>query len=408
MKRNQVTRICCLPVLLATLSQTVSAEDWYRWRGPDLDGISKETGWSAKALSPDAKVLWRAKIGIGFSSFAVADGRVYATGNAADTDTLFCLDANTGKEIWKYSYPEPLNAHYFEGGTTATPTVDGDTVYQISRKGHLAVLDAKSGEVKWQKNIATETVAEIPEWGFAGSPLVQGDLLIVNVGKHGTALEKKTGKVVWTTGKEASGYASAVPFTAGGKSGLAIFAAKELAAVDTRTGKLLWSYPWKTSYAVNAADPIFRGDQVFISSGYGTGGGLIDLKESKPKEIWANKNMHNQFNSSVLINGYLYGITGEGGKSADSGLVCVELATGKLMWKEGSLMFGAMTATRDKIIAIGEKGELVIAEVNPDKFVAVSRAQVLGGRCWITPVLSNGKVYVRNAKGNMVCVDVSK
>jgi len=387
---------------------SVIAEDWYRWRGPNLDGISKETDWSASALSPDAKILWRAKIGVGFSSFAVSDERIYATGNTADTDTVFCFDANTGEELWKYSYPEPLDPKYFEGGTAATPTIDGDTIYQLSRKGHLAALDAKSGAEKWKKNIAKELGAKIPEWGFAGSPLVHGDMLVVNVGTYGTALEKKTGKVVWTTGKEAAGYATPVPFKAGGKSGLAIFAAKDIAAVDSLGGKTLWKFPWKTSYDVNAADPIFHGDQVFVSSGYGTGGGLIDVSGSKPKEVWANKNMHNQFNSSVLIDGHLYGISGEGGKSATSGLVCVELATGKLKWKEGSLMFGAMTATQDQLIAIGEKGELVIADVNPDKFVATSRAQVLGGRCWITPVLSNGKVYVRNAKGNMICVDVSK
>jgi outer membrane protein assembly factor BamB len=257
-------------------------------------------------------------------------------------------------------------------------------------------------------NIAKETGAEYPQWGFAGSPLAFGEMLILNVGKYGTAVEKKTGKVIWKTGKEAAGYASAVPFSAGGTRGLAIFGGKELAGVDTLTGKLLWSFPWKTDYEVNAADPIFSGDTVFISSGYGTGGGLIDVKGAKPKEIWANKNMHNQFNSSVLIDGHLYGISGQGGKSADAGLVCVELATGKLKWKESSLMFGAMTATKDHLIAIGEKGELVIADVNPDKFVSTSRAQVLGGRCWISPVLSNGKVYVRNAKGNMICVDVSK
>jgi outer membrane protein assembly factor BamB len=408
MKRDHLKRICCLSVLLATFTLTVDAEDWYRWRGPDLDGISRETDWSAKALSPDAKILWRANIGMGFSSFAVADGRVYATGNDADMDTVFCFAADTGKEIWKYSYAEPLGAHYFEGGTSATPTVDGDTVYQLSRKGHLAALDAKTGKVKWKKDIAKETGAKIPEWGFAGSPLVHGDMLVVNVGEHGTAVEKKTGKVVWTTGNGAAGYATAVPFKAAGKSGLAIFAGKELAAVDTLTGKLLWRYPWKTSYDVNAADPIFHEDQVFLSSGYGTGGGLVDIKGSTPKEVWANQNMHNQFNSSVLIDGHLYGISGQGGKSADAGLVCVELATGKLKWKESSLMFGAMTATKDKLIAIGEKGELVIADVNPEKFVAVSRAQVLGGRCWISPVLSNGRVYVRNAKGNMICVDVSK
>lgn len=392
-------------VSLLTIGTTHSA-DWPRWRGPDLDGISKETGWSPKALDGEPKILWRAKVGMGFSSFAIADGRVYTTGNAADTDTLFCFDAATGREIWKVSYPEPLDPKYYDGGTSATPTVDGDTVYQLSRKGQLLALDARTGNEKWKKNIAKEAGAAIPEWGFAASPFVHGDLLIVNVGKHGTALEKKTGKLVWTTGRDAAGYGTPVPFDVGGKKGLAIFAAKELAAVDALTGKVQWTYPWKTSYDVNAADPIFAGTKVFLSSGYGTGGGLIDLAGGRPKEVWANKNMHNQFNSSILINGHLYGITGEAGKSGDSGLACVELATGKLKWLEKSLMFGALAAATDKLIAIGEKGELVIAEANPDKFTAVSRGQVLGGRCWTSPVLANGRILVRNAKGDVACVDV--
>ncbi len=382
------------------------AADWPRWRGPDLDGISKETDWSPKALNGEPKILWRAKLGMGFSSFAVAAGRVYTTGNTADTDTLFCFDAATGKELWKVSYPEPLDPKYYDGGTSATPTVDGDTVYQLSRKGLLLAVDARTGKEKWKKNVATEVGASIPDWGFAGSPYVSGALLVVNVGKHGTGLEKQTGKVMWRTGREASGYATPVPFELAGKKSLAIFGGKELAALDPASGQLLWSHPWKTEYDVNATDPIFTGNQVFLSTGYGTGGGLLALAGGRPKEVWANKNMHNMFNPSVLINGHLYGISGQSGKSGDSGLACVELATGKLKWLEKSLMFGAMTATTDKLIAIGEKGELVIAEVNPDKFVATSRAQVLGGRCWTTPVLADGRIYVRNAKGDMICVDV--
>jgi outer membrane protein assembly factor BamB len=400
-------RIPIVSTLALTIAwSSVNASDWPRWRGPDLDGISKETGWSPKALALEPKILWRARLGTGFASFAVADGRVYSTGNTADTDTLFCFDAETGREIWKYSHPEPLDPKYYDGGTSITPTVDGDTVFLLSRKGELASLNAATGKVNWKKNLAREVGARIPQWGFGGSPLVRGDMLVVNVGEFGTALNKKTGKVVWTTGREEAGYATPVPFEISGKKGLAVFGGKELAALDPLTGNVQWTYRWKTEYDVNAADPIFSGDKVFISSGYGTGGGLLDLSTGRPKEVWANKNMHNMFNSAVLIGGHLYGISGQAGKSGDSGLACVEFATGKLKWLEKSLMFGAMAAATDKLIVIGEKGELVIAEANPNQFTALSRAQVLGGKCWTTPVLANGRVYVRNARGDMVCVDV--
>ncbi len=188
-------RIALLSAAAGALLTAAPAQsaDWPRWRGPDLNGISKETAWSPKALNGEPKILWRAKIGMGFSSFAVADGRVYTTGNAADTDTLFCFDAETGKELWKHSYPEPLDPKYYEGGTSATPSVDGDTVYQMARKGQAIALDAQTGKVKWAKNVAKEVGAEVPTWGFAASPVVHGELLVLYVCKHGTSLEKKSG-----------------------------------------------------------------------------------------------------------------------------------------------------------------------------------------------------------------------
>lgn len=382
--------------------------DWPRWRGPDLNGISRETGWSPRALNAEPRILWRASLGTGFASFAVARGKVYSTGNTADTDTLFCFDAESGRELWRFSHPEPLDGQWFEGGTTATPTVDGDAVYILSRTGLLAALDAATGAVTWKKEIAREVGATKPTWGFSGSPYVQGDMLVVNVGKFGTALVKKTGTIVWTTGREESGYATPVPCEINKRKGLAIFGGKEFAVVDPLSGREEWNYPWKTEYDVNAADPIISGDKIFLSSGYSTGGALIDLSAGRPREAWANQNMHTMFNPAVLIGGFLYGISGQAGHSGDSGLACVEFATGKLRWLEKSLMFGAMTATTDKLIAISEKGELVIADVNPDKFVADSRGQVLGGRCWTTPVLADGRVYIRNAKGDMICVDLRR
>ena len=387
---------------------TISAADWPRFRGPNLDGLSKETNWSSTALNGDPKILWRAKIGTGFSSFAVADGRVFTSGNTTNLETLFCFAADTGKELWKSSYPEPLDPHNYDGGPSATPTVEGDTVFQISRKGWLLAADAATGAIRWQTNAAVATGAGIPQWGFSGSPLVYGDLLVVNVGTHGSAFNRTDGTLVWTTGTNASGYTTPLPFELRGKKGLALFGAKELAAVEPLTGELQWSYPWKALYDINAADPVFHGSTMFITSGPGQGGALIDLSSGEPKQVWLNRNMDAQFAPPILINGHLYGISGASGKSAENGLACVELATGKLMWKEKSVKFGALSAAGDKLIIIGETGELVVAEANPNKFVAVARAQVLGGRCWTTPVLSRGLVYVRNSRGDVACVDVRR
>lgn len=392
---------------IAGMSLQLTAEDWPRWRGPHLDGISRETAWTAEWPRSGPKVLWRANVGTGFSSFSVADGRVYTLGNDKDKDTVFCFDAESGKELWKHTYPESLDPKYYEGGPSSTPTVDGDVVYTLSRKGVMFAFDAATGTVRWTTNVAEETGAKIPTWGFAGSVLVHGDKLVVNIGEHGTAVDPKNGEILWKTGTAEAGYSTPLPFQIGDQKGLALFAAKGMAAVNPDNGRLLWKHPWETSYDVNAADPIFQGNRVFISSGYNTGGGLIEVDGDKTRQVWANRNMHNQFNSSVLIDGYLYGITGQDGKPG-SGIVCVEFATGKQMWKNEEPAFGALSAAGDTLIVLGEKGVLITAEASPKEFKVISRAQVLGGKCWTTPVLSNGKIFVRNARGNIACVDVGR
>jgi len=216
-------------VLSATLSfwvetsLPVSANDWPRWRGTDFNGISRETGWSAAWPQEGPKQLWKANVGTGFSSIAVNNGRAYTLGNVNDTETIYCLDANTGKVLWKHSYACSVDPNLYEGGPNATPTVEGNTVYSFSRKGHVLALDAADGHVIWSKNIHTELGVKTPDWGFSGSPLVEGQLLIINAGPAGMALDKATGKVLWSSGKESAGYSSPVPFNPGQTHGILLF-----------------------------------------------------------------------------------------------------------------------------------------------------------------------------------------
>lgn len=412
------------------------AADWYRWRGPDFNGISKEKDWLTNWPAEGPKQLWKANVGTGFSSVSVSDGHVYTMGNETQAgelfdvarsrekaanvegasvippedgkkknmDTVFCFDAETGKEIWKHSYPCPLDPKYYEGGPSITPTVDGKTVFILSRKGDLFSLNSEDGKVIWTKNLAKELGAEIPTWGFAGSPFVEKNSLLLNVGSHGTVLDKRTGKLVWTSGKSPSGYSTAVPAKFDGKR-CAVFAGeKSVFAIAIEDGKKVWEHEWKTMYEVNAADPIIFGDKVFISSGYDHGCALLQIKSGKATVIWENKNLRNHFNSSILLNGFLYGFDGNAGPKAD--FKCVEFETGKIKWSEPKLGAGALMAADGKLIVHTDKGELIIAEATPDSFKPISRAQVTGGRNWTTPVLSNGRIYCRNAKGDLVCLDV--
>lgn len=379
--------------------------EWPQWRGPDHTGVSRERGWSAAWPQEGPKRLWKASVGVGFSSFAVGQGRAFTLGNSASNDTVFCFDAATGQELWKHSYPAQLEPNYYEGGPSATPTVDGPRVYTISKHGNLFCFEASSGKVVWQKNLVEDLGATRPDWGFAASPMIEGNLLLLNAGGAGAALSKSDGSVVWTSGTNVGGYATPVPFGSGAERAVVIFSGDSLVGVRVADGRELWRHPWVEEYKLNAADPIFvTPDSVFISS-YTRGGALLRVGQAGVSEVWTNKNMAVGFNSCVLLNGHLFGIHGKA-DGPEKEVRCVDATTGVLKWKQEKFGLGSVTAADGKLILLSERGELFVAEASPQAFKPLARAQVLGGKCWTTPVLANGRIYCRNAKGNLVCLDV--
>lgn len=342
---------------------SVSGGDWPHWRGPLRNGISGETGWRSEFGAEGPKALWKANVGLGFAAVTVAGGRAYTTGNKDDKDTVFCLDTETGKVVWQHSYAHPVDAKYYEGGTSASPTVDGNRVYVLSKRGDLQCLDAATGAVVWQKQIAEELGAKMPTWGYASSVLIDGDRAVINVGTRGAAVDKATGKVLWSTGKDEAGYATLLPFEQSGEKLYLVFAAKELAAIRAADGVKVWGHKWETSYDVNAADPVVVGpDRILVASGYDRGGALLDLKGGKPTVVWENKNLRSMLNAGVLLDGHLYAIDGNNGKAQ---LRCIEVATGKAVWTFKDPNHGALTAADGRLIVIGEKGELFIGEARP-------------------------------------------
>jgi len=344
-------------------------------------------------------------VGTGFSSVAVADKRLFTLGNQAATDTVFAFDALSGKEIWKHSYLCPLDDKYYEGGPGSTPTVDGDRVFTLSKRAHVFCFEAATGRIVWQKNLMEELGVTKPEWGFAGSPLVDGELLLLNVGDAGTALDKRTGKVVWTSGKTLAGYATPVPFESDGVRAVALFSGASLVGVRLQDGKELWRFPWVEKWKITAADPIPVGkDKLFICT-FGKGGALLKLAPGGPVVVWENKNMANHFNGCVLLDGYLYGVRGNTDEPAKD-LRCLDAETGAVKWKQEGFGLGSLTAADGKLIVLGDRGELVVAPASPAEFKPMARAQVLGGKCWTVPVLSHGMIYCRNARGDLVALDV--
>ena len=393
-------------VAAVAVTASLTAKDWPQWRGPDHNGISTEKGWLDQWPASGPAIAWRAQVGLGFSSFVVAEGRAYTVGHAEKKDTVFCFDTNTGKVVWKHAYPSELGDKYFDGGTTGTPTIDGDRVYWLSRWGDTFCFNAADGKVIWNKNVQKETQARVPDWGFTGAPLVQGDQLILNVGDAGLALDKKTGTILWQSAPKIAGYSTPLPVKMGNDA-LAVFASgQSYVAVKLKDGKEAWRIKWLTQYDVNAADPIIEGDRVFISTGYGKGSGLFKLGGATPEEIWKSKALRTQMNGAVLYQGHLYGMDGDSGGKGP--LKCLDLATGSEKWKQDGFGTGGVIIVDGKLIVLSAKGELIVAPATPTEFKPISRAQVLGGKCWTAPVLADGRIYCRNSKGEVVVVDVRK
>jgi outer membrane protein assembly factor BamB len=399
----------CVFIFLCVCGFTLAA-DWPHWRGPDYNGVSQESDWNPEKIKEGAAPLWKTNIGAGFSTISVNEGKTYTFGNTGSKgidesqhkDVVFCFDAVTGGQIWTYSYPEPLDPKYYEGGTSATPTVAENRVYTLSKTGDALCLDADTGKLIWETNILKETGAENTTWGLAGSPLIVDNMVVYNAGSQATALDKSTGKLLWSPGGKAGGYATAVPCELNGKKQLVNFGFDNVAGLETASGEIIWSYPWKTRHDVNAADPIITGDRVFISSGYGTGCALLKVENNKATKLWQNRNMRNKMNPSVLYQGHIYGVD-EGGE-----LRCLDLETGGIVWAQDGFGMGSLMVADGKLIVLGEKGNLVIAAASPEGFRQISGAQILSGsRCWSVPVLANGRIYARNAEGDMVCLDVT-
>jgi outer membrane protein assembly factor BamB len=385
-----------LAVLLAPLTAGLAA-DWPMFRGPEVNGISREAGWSAAWPKDGPPVRWRAKVGLGFSTVVVSGGRLIATGHdgrAKGRDTVWCLDAATGQELWKHSYAAPLGNKYFEGGATDTPTIDGGRVYHLAREGDFFCLELATGQVVYQRQLAKELGVEVPEWGFASSPLVQGDLLILNVGSHGAALDKATGRTVWQNGKGPAAYATAVPFDLDGARCVALLGHRDVAVVEVAGGKVRWRTKFETGYDTSATAPVLH-DGALVVGGYNVPAVKLNLRDGSPAPGWkTDTRIH--FNNGVVLGGHLF-----------TELRCLDWRTGATKWAQKGLGVGSLLAADGKLIVLSEAGELLVLAANPEQFAPLARAHVLGRKCWISPVLAGGRLYLRNVPGDLVCVDVS-
>ncbi len=389
--------IVCLTTA-AIADDDKAMNDWPQWRGPHHTGVSAETNWNSLG-TPEP--LWRKALGFGHSSFSIAAGRLYTLGYDLENarDVIYCLDAETGAEIWTHTYPADFwdNAH--DGGALTTPTIDGEWLYTSNREGNLMCLSASTGDVRWQTSLEDTVGVTPPTWGFSCSPLVVGDIIVMNVDKV-AAFDKHTGENVWTTESFGNAYSTPMPFDYKGTPMLAVLNGRGLVVVAQESGSTVAVYDWQKTPQIYPMTPVVIDDRIFISAGYNRGCAMLQLTDDGLTPVWESRVMRNKMSGAVLFEGHLYGFD-------EAILKCIDLQ-GNEKWRKRGLGTGSMLVFGGRLLLVDGKGEIIVAEANPEAYVELSRHDVLDdGTYWSTPVLSNGRVYCRNSMGSMVCMDYS-
>jgi outer membrane protein assembly factor BamB len=388
---------------------TATISDWPQWHGPDRSALSTETGLLKSWSADGPPVVWSiSNLGEGYGSLAIKGDRIYVQGVKDNKSSVFCLNRADGKTAWVTALG-PRMGQDRGPGPRGTPTVEGDKLYALAESGDLGCLKISDGSVVWRRNILRDFGGRNPKWLISESPLIDGDRLIVTPGGAGAsivALDKATGKTIWTT-KELSdeaGYSSCVAADIGGVRTIVGFTGRAGVGVRATDGKLMWRYEPVSNRTANIATPIVYDNKVFYTSAYGTGCALLGLKvqggEVKAEEIYFSREMMNHHGGVVLLNGYLYGFN-------NAILSCVEFATGKTVWRDRSVGKGTLTYADGQLYLLSENNVVGLAEASPAGYSEKGRFKIAdqGWPSWAHPVVCGGKFYIRN-QGTLACYDV--
>jgi outer membrane protein assembly factor BamB len=383
-------------------------EDWPRWRGPRGDAISRETAVLDTFPEGGPPQLWAADVGLGYSSPIGHAGRVYLFTLNERHEVLTCFDAHSGRIVWSDASDGGMWAGGYPG-TRATPAIDGDAVYTYGGAGELTCRDLASGKPRWKLNVLKLTGSRALGWGIASSPLISGDRTYVQSGKDGSvavAVNKKDGSVIWQSeARGVGGYAHPILADVGGKQQLVLFAGEAVVGADPDTGKTLWSLPWKTSYDVNAATPIYRDGHLMVSSEYGHGSMMLRLDAGGATKLWESTDIQSKFPNLILDGDVLFA------NSAGT-LKCMSWPDGKILWeaKDRELRLGvggSILRVGDRLLTLSDRGKLSLCRATKDGIELLAQAEILDAReVWASPLLYGGRLY---AKGDteLVCVDLS-
>jgi outer membrane protein assembly factor BamB len=411
---------------IAIVLTAVCLADWPQYRGVHHNGISTEA--VSKWPSDGPRALWRVPAPDGFSSFTTGNGRVFTIVgrniDGAPREVCVALDESTGKELWA----APVGVAKYDGGgdsgtennkggdgPRSTPSVDGDRVYVLSGQLYLACLESATGKEIWSKNLLKDYAGRNITWQNAASPLVEGDLVFVAGGGPGQSLlafNKNNGQLAWKGQDDKMTHATPIATTILDKRQIIFFTQSGLVSVTPESGEVLWRYtfPYKVS---TAASPVVAGQIVYCAAGYGVGAGAVKVTKSgdsfSAKELWrstGNQPVANHWSTPVYRDGHLYGMFSF--KEYGSGpLKCVEVATGKVVWEKPGFGAGNVILAGNRVLALADDGQLILVEANPKEYQEVARAKVVSGKCWSTPIVSNGRIYLRSTK-EAVCLQSSQ
>ena len=404
-----VAILFCLPLSAASTNPSAASADWPQWRGPDRNGIAKETGLLKAWPAAGPTVVWSiANIGEGYGSISIKGDRIFVQGVKDKQSSVFCLNRADGKIVWVAALGARLGQDRGPG-PRGTPTVDGEQLYALAENGELACLKATDGSIVWRRNILKDFGGRNPKWLISESPLVEANNVIVTPGGEGAsivALDKLTGKTVWKTNElsDEAGYSSCLAVDIQGVRTIVGFTGNAGVGVRASDGKLMWRYEKVSNRTANITTPVFYDNKVFYTSGYDTGCALLSVKaqggEVKADEIYFNREMMNHHGGVVLIDGYVYGFN-------NSILSCVEFATGKTVWRDRSVGKGTLTFADGHLYLLSENNVAGLAEASPAGYKETGRFQIAdqGWPSWAHPVVCAGKFYIRN-QGTLTCYDV--
>ena len=405
--------IVVFALLLVSYVDLTTAKNWPGWRGADRTDVSHETGLLKEWPKDGPQRVWLSKdCGVGYSGFAVVDGKLYTMGAYQDAVELICMDANTGKILWLARMADNVLEDGRGDGPRGTPTVDGDHVYAMSGEGVLVCAKLQDGEVVWSVKMQ-DFGGSVPNWGYAESVLVDGDRLICTPGGRDgaiVALNKLTGKIIWQTKKftDRADYSSVIVAKHNGTRQYIQLTQRTLVGVAAEDGRVVWESNWPGRTAV-IPTPIFRDGKVYVSSGYGVGCKLVKLSDKSAEPVYENKEMKNQHGGVILVGDHLYGY------SDRVGWLCQNFETGEKVWADRqSLGKGAIACADGMLYCVSEnEGDVVLIEATPagwkerGRFTLNPQTELRSsrGKIWTHPTIADGKLYLRD-QDLVYCYDI--